>query len=67
MYIQNSFFSKKHLIFIFLIVTVLVGLEAEQERFNFTSSKGLKIKIIKDDDMNFLHAQLLIYYGISMN
>jgi predicted Zn-dependent peptidase len=37
-----------------------LGLAAETRLFTFTTSKGLVVKILQDNDMPFIHAQLLI-------
>ncbi len=37
------------------------GLNAETRLFSFTTSKGLAVKVLQDNDMPFIHAQLLIY------
>ena len=36
--------------------------QAEVEHKEFNSSKGLKIKFLRDGTMDFVHAELLIYY-----
>lgn len=43
-------------------------LASETRLFSFTTSKGLVIKVLQDNDMPFIHAQLLIYLdGSSQN
>lgn len=37
------------------------GLDAESRLFSFTTSKGLAVKVLQDNDLPFIHAQLLIY------
>ena len=37
------------------------GLDAETRLFSFTTSKGLAVKVLQDNDLPFIHAQLLIY------
>src|SRR5512137_2692305 len=36
------------------------GLAAETRLFSFTTSKGLAVKVLQDNDMPFIHAELLI-------
>jgi len=43
-------------------------LASETRLFSFTTSKGLVVKVLQDNDMPFIHAQLLIYLdGSSQN
>jgi predicted Zn-dependent peptidase len=42
------------------------GLAAETRLFSFTTSKGLTVKVLQDNDMPFVHAQLLIYLNGSV-
>lgn len=37
------------------------NLDAETRLFSFTTSKGLAVKVLQDNDLPFIHAQLLIY------
>lgn len=37
------------------------GLGAETRLFSFTTSKGMAVKVLQDNDLPFIHAQLLIY------
>ncbi len=37
------------------------GLKAETRLFSFSTSKGLAVKVLQDNDLPFVHAQLLIY------
>jgi predicted Zn-dependent peptidase len=44
-----------------LLLAVGRGLGAESRLFSFTTSKGLAVKVLQDNDLPFIHAQLLIY------
>ncbi len=41
------------------------GLYPETRLFSFSTSKGLAVKVLQDNDMPFIHAQLLIYLDSS--
>ena len=45
----------------FLLLATGSGLAAETRLFSFATSKGLTVKVLQDNDMPFVHAQLLIY------
>jgi predicted Zn-dependent peptidase len=40
-------------------------LDAETRLYSFSTSKGLAVKVLQDNDMPFIHAQLLIYLDSS--
>jgi predicted Zn-dependent peptidase len=44
-----------------LLLATGSGLAAETRLFSFTTSKGLAVKVLQDNDLPFVHAQLLIY------
>jgi len=62
MYSKNNIKYKIYLVLPFLIVLISLSLRAESNVFGFVSSKGLKIKIIKDISLPFIHAEILIFY-----
>lgn len=43
-----------------LVITAPV--EAVVQKESFTTSKGLKVKFLTDDTMDFIHAELLVFY-----
>ncbi len=61
MYIKNNKFMRNTIILV-LFILFSFYLQADQNIINLTSSKGLKIKIIKDPSLNFIHAEILIFY-----
>ncbi len=65
MFIKNSIKNTelRHLFFFFLVITLVCLLEANQEGIYTAGAKGLKIKIIRDNNINFIHAELLIFYN----
>lgn len=57
---NNKF--KRNTIILVAFLSFFFYLKADQNIVNLTSSKGLKIKIIKDSSLNFAHAEILIFY-----
>jgi predicted Zn-dependent peptidase len=60
---NRNFQSRRFLCLLGGVVFFLAGglaLAAETRLFTFTTSKGLVVKILQDNDMPFIHAQLLI-------
>ncbi len=49
-----------------LLLATGSGLAAETRLFSFTTSKGLTVKVLQDNDLPFVHAQLLIYLNGSV-
>ena len=62
MSIQNRVYLKRLFSFFLLIFTSLFILGASGNSYKFTSSRGLRIRILEDKSMNFIHAQLMIFY-----
>lgn len=44
-----------------LLLAVVRAHGAETRLFSFTTSKGLAVKVLQDNDLPFIHAQLLVY------
>jgi len=65
MFMANSNFQLRRFFCILGGVVFFLGgvraLAAETRLFSFTTSKGLAVKILQDNDMPFIHAQLLIH------
>lgn len=62
MFIKKSRRNINILLLAFCILWNGLILKAESNVFGFVSSKGLKIKIIKDTSIPFIHAEVLIFY-----
>jgi hypothetical protein len=62
MFIKNSSRNINILLLVFCILWNGLILKAKSNVFGFVSSKGLKIKIIKDTTIPFIHAEVLIFY-----
>lgn len=43
-------------------LTIPAAVEAVVRKESFTTSKGLKVKLLVDDTMTFIHAELLVFY-----
>ena len=63
MYTENSHSLGRYLAAILLLIFLPFAMGAKENLFNFTSAKGLKIKILKNDLMRFSHAELIIFHG----
>jgi len=61
MSIKNNKFKRSTIILVAFLLSFF-SLKAGQNIINLTSSKGLKIKIIKDSSLNFVHAEILVFY-----
>jgi hypothetical protein len=57
-----KFFTKGCLVFLFLINELLYPLDTNQKTLTTLTTKGLEIKLIKNSNMNFIHAELNIFY-----
>jgi predicted Zn-dependent peptidase len=65
MYMANRNFSRRGALCLLVGLLICLGgsleLASETRLFSFSTSKGLAVKVLQDNDMPFLHAQLLIY------
>jgi predicted Zn-dependent peptidase len=70
MYMPNRHFPSRTILFFLCTILLRWGdsqtLTAETRLFSFSTSKGLAIKVLQDNDMPFMHAQLLIFMDSSM-
>lgn len=61
MFIKSKRLLRYSGIFLCLLTALSLGLNSSQKIYNFTSSKGLPIKIIQNNNLDFVHAQLFIF------
>jgi hypothetical protein len=62
MFTENNIFIRRSLAALLILLCLPLFIGAKKNLFEFTSSKGLKIKILKDDNLLFSHGELIIFY-----
>jgi hypothetical protein len=59
---ENRSLIRRSLSALLILLCLPLSMGAAENLFEFTSAKGLKIKILKDDNMLFSHGELIIFY-----
>ncbi len=63
MLFQNKPKRNQRILIALMVLIAACAVQAQE----FTTSKGMKIKFLKQDDLGFIHAQIVVYYHFGFN